>query len=101
MRSDKDLAKAKMKVAVALGGQRAAEARREADARREQLRRALGRLKRQLGKRYAREAPRRRAGRGWGGSGRKGALTLMLRRQAPSARAYFQADAFRPDPIQD
>lgn len=51
MRSDKDLAKAKMKVAVALGEQRAAETRREADARREQLRRALGRLKRQIGKR--------------------------------------------------
>ncbi len=51
MRSDKDLAKAKMKVAVALGEHRAAESRRESDARREQLRRALGRLKRQMGKR--------------------------------------------------
>jgi len=51
MRSDKDLTKAKMKVAVALGEHRAAESRREAHARREQLRRALGRLKRQMGKR--------------------------------------------------
>ena len=51
MMANKDLAKAKMKVAVALGEQRAAVSRREADARREQLRRALSRLKRQLGKR--------------------------------------------------
>ncbi|CAO4185124.1 hypothetical protein [Methylorubrum extorquens] len=51
MQSDKDLAKAKMKVAVALSEQRAADTHREADAKRKQLRCALGSLKRQMGKR--------------------------------------------------
>ncbi len=58
MRSDKDLAKAKMRVAVALGEQRAAATHREADAKRERLRRALGSLKRQMGEAKGMKKPR-------------------------------------------
>lgn len=58
MRSDKDLAKAKIRVAVALSEQRAAATHREADAKREQLGRALGSLKRQMREAKGTKKPR-------------------------------------------